>query len=168
MWLPGLQPLWERVDKFDGRAIAVVDGHLPDGRELGPHYSRKTPDSEQVAPPGETILLLSGDGLAAWVACHNLDPGPAGVRRWRCTVFRNEGRLLSSDLIRAATALTYERWRTVYRWPGIPLTTEVNVEATRRRRSRRHPPGWSFICAGWTTVEGYERRGMIQLRAPDP
>lgn len=169
-WLPGMEPMWFRVDKFDERAIALVDGLLPDGRVKPPHYSRQTPGSDQIAPPGETCLLLGGDGFSVWVACHNFEPGETDTKRWRCTVFRRELGPRASDMIRVATAFTYDYWRRTYAWPSVPLETEINIAATARRRGKRNPPGYSFICAGWKPIENARAaaRGMAVLRAPEP
>lgn len=162
-WLPGMEPLWFRVDKFDERAVALVDGLLPDGRVLAPHYSRQTPGSDQVAPPGETLLLLAGDGLSVWVACHNYEPGETDTRRWRCTVFRREGGVIASELVRAATAATYDYWRRVYAWPGIPFETEIDPAAVRHKRD----PGRCFLKAGWTAHRCTLKRRQLVLRAPE-
>jgi hypothetical protein len=55
-----------------------------------------------------------------------------------CSVFRNEGPVLSSLLIREASAHAWERW------PGERLYTYVNPAAIRSTN-----PGYCFKQAGW-------------------
>ncbi len=57
-----------------------------------------------------------------------------------CTLFRNEGALLSSDLIREACEWAWQRW------PGERLFTYV---ADAKIRSIN--PGYCFKKAGWRT-----------------
>lgn len=84
---------WRRVKKFDPRACWLADRH----------YSRRKIGSPQFMPPGQTIVLLSMDGLAVfgWWRPHP-DAGLEamnGLDGWTCTIFRNESPTLSSDLI---------------------------------------------------------------------
>lgn len=100
----------------------------------------------------QTSLQFSrlGDaaGAAIWSACHNVF---RGVWRWRNTIYRNETSMLSSDLVRAATIATYVDWFARYgALPREQLITEIDVEATARRRSKRHQPGHCYLVAGWT------------------
>lgn len=84
---------WTRVTKFEPAAVKLADGH----------YSRRKPGSWQFMPPGQTIVLLTFDGLAVfgWWRPH---PN-AGIKQmngldgWTCTIFRNLGPTLSSELI---------------------------------------------------------------------
>lgn len=70
--------------------------------------------------------------------------GQAGVNN---PIFRNEGPIRSSELIREACALAWAKW------PGERLFTFVDEVATKRRRSKRSQPGECFIRAGWTLLE---------------
>lgn len=137
MLADGASP-WRQVDKFDQVARELADRH----------YSRRTVGDEQFMPPGRTFVLLVNDerGRAVWGACENNDP--AGNRAFRCTIFRNESRHLSSDLIRAATSLTLDRWRRRGWVPHPPLRTEVDPAKVRRKRD----PGRCFLRAGWREV----------------
>lgn len=88
--------------------------------------------------PGEYMALLSvaGDALFCWRRMAFPDmAGQAGVN---CCVFRNEGPVLSSLLIREACVLA---WR---RWPGERLFTYVNP-----RKVTSTNPGYCFKAAGW-------------------
>lgn len=140
---------WWRVDKWSHEASALADRH----------YSRQTEGAAQCLPPGRTLLLVTDDGRAVWGVVENLDP--AGAPRWRCTIFRNEGPWLSSDLIREATERTYARWSRCM--PAVPLTTEVDPRRVRRKRD----PGRCFRKAGWRLVD-VGRRGLMVFQAPPP
>ena len=105
------------------------------------HYSRiRYRDGRSPAKfvgPGEYMVLrtASCDAIFVWRKSLPLADGNAGVN---CTVFRNEGPVLSSDLIREAEALAWERW------PGQRLFTYVNPRAVRSIN-----PGYCFLRAGW-------------------
>ena len=73
-----------------------------------------------------------------------------------CAVFRNEGRLRSSDLILAAMEIA---WR---KWGLVRLYTYVDP-----RRVRSSNPGYSFQAAGWRRVGVTRDRGLVVL-AHDP
>ncbi len=111
-------------------------------------------------------MLLTPCGRAVWGVVLNLDP--AGRQRWRCTIFRNEGAGLSSDLVRAATETTYQLWRRRYQsLPDVRLTTEIDPGKVRRKRD----PGRCFRRAGWEylyTTEGAKkgRADLVVLGAP--
>lgn len=139
---------WEQVRRTDSRARALADRH----------YSRQTVGAVDFMANGRTFVLLSLDATAVWGVIENMDP--AGGRRWRCSIFRNEGSARSSDLIREATALTYSHWMRRGGLPPVPLTTEVDPAKTRHKRD----PGRCFLRAGWTRID--ERRGLVVLRAP--
>ncbi len=109
-------------------------------------------------PPGRTLVLVTPCGRAVWGAIENLDP--AGGLRWRCSIFRNEGAGLSSDLVRAATKRTIGHWVERYGLPSEPLTTEVDPGKVRHKRD----PGRCFRKAGWVKVR--TRRGLVVFEAP--
>lgn len=84
---------WTRTQKFDPLAAALADRH----------YSRRKVGSPQFMPPGQTIILLTeyADAVFGWWRPHP-DSGIKamnGLDGWTCTIFRNEGFVLSSDLI---------------------------------------------------------------------
>ena len=140
---------WEVVKRCDPRARELADRH----------YSRQTVGAVDFLPCGRTLVLLTTCALAVWGVVENLDP--AGQLRWRCSIFRNEGAGLSSDLIREATTRTYLWWLNHYgRLPKVPLTTEVDPRKTRKKRD----PGRCFRRAGWRVVD--MRRGLVVLQAP--
>ena len=145
-------------------AWVVVERNHPSARALADrHYSRQTIGAVDFMPPGRTFVLVTRCELAVWGVVENLDP--AGTVRWRCSIFRNEGHDRSSDLIREATAMSFDYWRS--RW-GAPchLTTEIDATKVRRKRD----PGRCFLRAGWIehghTAGGHGRRSLLVLRAP--
>jgi hypothetical protein len=86
--------------------------------------------------PGEKMVLLTPDARALFVWRKFISgDGQQGVN---CAVFRNEGAGRSSDLIRAACVLAWERW------PGARLYTYVNPSKIRSTN-----PGCCFLKAGW-------------------
>ena len=78
LWL-GQPPRWHRVGKWSRAAAELADEH----------YSRQTPGSDQVLPPGQTLLMLTPCDRAVWGVVCNLDP--VGAVRWRNSLFRNVG-----------------------------------------------------------------------------
>ena len=91
--------------------------------------------------PGEKLILMTADCLAlfAWrKEAYRLDD-QTGVNN---PIFRNEGPIQSSDLIREACELA---WR---KWPGERLFTFVDAGAIQSSN-----PGWCFIQAGWTRLK---------------
>jgi hypothetical protein len=148
-------PAWRQVQKANPCLVALADRH----------YTRQKPGTPQFCRPGMNFALLLSDGSAGWVTWR---PIPQlgrmdGLEAWECTFFRNEGSRTSSELVREATDLTYRAWG----WPPRDgFITAVGIEQTSRRRSKKHPAGWCFICAGWRPVN--ERDGKAWLIAPPP
>lgn len=106
------------------------------------HYSawkNKTPKIRLFVGPGEKIVLRteSGDALWAWRKFID-DSGQVGVC---CTIFRNEGKIQSSDLIRQACRIADAIW------PNQRRYTFVDPE-----RIKSVNPGECFKRAGWRLV----------------
>jgi hypothetical protein len=75
-----------------------------------------------------------------------------------CAVFRNETSIRSSDLIREAEALAWQKW------PGARLYTYVNP-----RQVRSVIPGYCFRRAGWRRCGVTKRRQLLIFeRLPGP
>lgn len=114
------------------------------------HYSsRKNRQRKQrrFVGPGEQFVLRTLDGLACFAWRYRLD-NQHGVN---CTFFRNEGPVLSSDLVREADAVADRRW------PGLRHYTFINAEKIRSTN-----PGFCFIAAGWRR-RGRSKSGLIIL-----
>lgn len=141
-----------------GNWVEYKDGH-PRALELyGRHYSAyQYADGRErklFMGPGEKTVLLSRDGTAlfGWRKFRD-DSGQEGVN---CSVFRNEGDMLSSDLVREAMAIAW------LRWPGARLYTYVNAEKVESEN-----PGYCFKVAGWQSA-GKTKGGLDILEAlPD-
>ena len=120
------------------------------------HYSRRHPGSKKgFVGPGEKLVLLGADGtsLFIWLRAKPEYRGDK-IDGINCTMFRNEGKELSSKLILEAERLARERW------PNIPyLFTYVNQSKVKSKR-----PGWCFIKAGWQEV-GKNKSGKLLLFA---
>jgi len=140
--------------------IVAVDGEPELSALYERHYSctpaarerRRRRGVSKFRGPGQTIILTTPhrDALFAWRKFID-DSGQQGVN---CAVFRNESRLLSSDLIREADAIAD------YAWPGERHYTFVRGSAVLSRN-----PGWCFICAGWSRC-GVTRKGLVILERP--
>lgn len=154
-------------------ALDVVDGAGP-WVGHGPHYSRRTPGSKTFTGVGQEIVLVRED--AVWAVVRSRVPAPrgSGASRgrdgqtapgryvWRNNMFRNLGPERSSDLIRAAVAMTAREWLKRYgEIPGEHLQTEVRASAVRTE-----VPGYCYRRAGW--VKYREVRDMVYLRCPLP
>jgi hypothetical protein len=155
--MPFIVGPWRRVKRSDARARALADRH----------YSRQTVGAVDFMPAGRVFVLLTHCGRAVWGVVENLDP--AGELRWRCSIFRNEGAGLSSELIREATTLTHVRWRRRYgALPPVALTTEIDAASVRHKRD----PGRCFFRAGWRYVRTTNgaakgRADLVVLEAPE-
>jgi hypothetical protein len=117
------------------------------------HYScydyRDGRKRSQFVGPGEHIVLRTGDADAMFVWRKFIDDsGQYGVN---CAVFRNESRLLSSDLIRQADAVAD------FCWPGERHYTYVDPKAVRSSN-----PGFCFMAAGWRRC-GITKSGLLIL-----
>lgn len=127
----------------------------PTGRALfRRHYSyapyRDGRNPAHFVGPGEKLVLLTPDARAlfVWRKFISAD-GQQGIN---CAVFRNEGAGVSSDLIRAADELAWERW------PGERLYTYVNP-----RKIRSTNPGYCFLMAGWRKCGVTKCRRLVIL-----
>ncbi len=144
-WLPS----W----RADPRACALYRRHYSavknarPGRPLG-----------EFMPPGETMVLLGADCQAVWGWSRSTVPRYDRQEGVACTVFRNESAERSSDLVREASALAWQRW------PGQRLFTYVDPTMIASAN-----PGYCFKQAGWAHVRDAagrptrSRRGLLLL-----
>lgn len=128
---------WMAVGKFTPVGARLADGH----------YSRRTVGSPQFMPPGQTLVLVTLDERAVFgwwrphprsgiVAMNKLDG-------WTCTIFRNIGAGLSSDLILAAETELMARYDC---GPDGLLTYAWD------RKVASPNPGYCFKRAGWKAI----------------
>jgi len=145
---------WLSVKDGDPRAFDLFSRHYSyqdyaDGRRRLHGYRNRF----LIMGPGEKLVLLGADERALF-----------GWRRYRdasqgycvsCAVFRNESELRSSDLIREAAALAWDKW------PSERLVTYVDPRAVRSSN-----PGYCFLVAGWhkVGVTKWNRLIILELR----
>ena len=125
---------WVVVPKFHAPAARLADGH----------YSRRKPGSPQFMPPGQTLILMTADGLAlfGWWRPHPASGIRAmnGLDGWTCTIFRNTGPMLSSELIIEAERELLRRYDV---GPDGLLTYVWDARVASPN------PGYCFKRAGW-------------------
>lgn len=138
---------WYLSDRADPRAVQIADRH----------YNRQKIGSPQFVPPGRCLVLLTEKADALWVTSW---PIAAYVKHawagaWMCSCFRNESRVLSSELIIEAVAVT--RW-----FYGLPpelgFITFVDAEKIKSVN-----PGYCYKKAGWKQV-GHTQGGLVALQ----
>jgi hypothetical protein len=153
--LPGLEGRrpWQVRGRSDSAALVLADRH----------YNRGSKGSPWLGPPGRLLVFVTADERAVWATSyHRADLAKDRLDAWRCTLFRNEGPLLSSDLILEAMALTLELW------PAPPADGWLTyVDATKVSSPN---PGYCFKRAGWeldrSYIGGYWAPGRIRLTSP--
>lgn len=150
-----LEGHWERRNKRDAAALRLVDRH----------YSRpaRSIGAPQLGPPGRLLVFVTPDERALWVSSHTAHPLDK-LDAWRCTVFRNEGPALSSELIGAAMRATAAIW------DDDPADGWLTFVDTAKVRSTN--PGYCFTQAGWwrdpTFTADRRRPTFVRLRAHGP
>ena len=134
---------WYSIKDGDPRGRGMLNRHYS-----GYHYADGRRPKLFVGP-GEKCVLMTSDSLAIFVWRKFIDD--SGQEGRNCAVFRNEGPHLSSDLVREADQLAWDRW------PGERHYTYVNP-----RKVKSTNPGYCFIMAGWR-VCGKTQGGLIVL-----
>jgi hypothetical protein len=123
------------------------------------HYNRQKIGSKQFVPPGRCLVLITEDCSALWVTswpfAEYVKHAWAGA--WVNSLFRNEGPVLSSDLIRDAVDITRAKWE------EPPEGMVTFVDSTKVRSTN---PGFCYLAAGWSRV-GFTKGGLHVLKAPD-
>ena len=141
---------WLPVSDKDPRAVAIYLRHYS-----ARHYKDGRGASQYRAGfigPCEKMVLITptNDALFAWARAK---PGMSkdGQEGVRCSIFRNEGTRLASELIREAMALAWVRW------PGQRLYTYVWDAKVRSVN-----PGYCFKVAGWRLC-GRNKDGRLTI-----
>lgn len=125
-------PDWYITKDGDKTCLALYLRHYsskkrPAGKRLG-----------QFVGPGEHVVLRTDAGDAVWVWRRYIDhtqPPQLGVE---CSLFRNEGAIRSSELVRQADAVAD------LCWPRERHYTKVSAANIRSSN-----PGFCFLAAGW-------------------
>ena len=127
---------WFAVRDGDPRAVALYRRH----------YSCRGPKIDYVrygfSGKGESMILLTLDCLALW--CWRLVKNE-GVY---CSVFRNESNVLSSDLIKEADVLAWQRWDDTRHF------THVNPRVVKG-------DGKCFKMAGWHKLKSRTKKQRL-------
>ena|SRR5215472_11555889 len=144
---------WLSVRRNDPRVFALFRRHYSANK----NWRWRRSDNTNVLGPGECMVLLSPCGRATFAWQHNTTPRFDHQVGVVCTLFRNEGAGLSSELIDEADELAWQRWSDIPRH-----FTYVDPSSTSRRRSKRAEAGQCFIHAGWRPC-GRTPRGLVVL-----
>jgi hypothetical protein len=122
------------------------------------HYNRQKIGSPQFAPPGRCLVLKTLAVDAFWITSW---PYAQFVRHawggaWVCSAFRNEGTVLSSELIREAVACTRGEYGDP---PELGMITFVDAKKTKPKQD----PGFCYLRAGFKNV-GFTKGGLVALQ----
>jgi hypothetical protein len=144
--------IWLRTWRADPRAAALADRH----------YSRRAIGSAQFAPAGRALVLITADATAVWVTSwQRPEYRHDGLDAWVCTMFRNEGAGVASDLIADALAVTRHTWG-----DPPPAGTITYVDPAKVAANRR--PGRVFERVGFRVVRqtagGHGRARLLELQ----
>jgi hypothetical protein len=131
----GISGNWIGVRNTDARAVSLYQRHY----SARPNVTTQTRLTHGISGPGEllTLITVTGDALFVWQ--HNTVARYDKQIGVNCSVFRNEGPILSSDLIHEACDLAWARW------PDKRLFTYVWDAKIQSRN-----PGYCFKKSGWT------------------
>ena len=144
---------WARSNRFDKQALPLADRH----------YNRQKPGTPQFVAPGKNLVFLSTCKKALWVT-RVQDPGickHAWPGAWECSLFRNEGAGLSSELILEAIAATRFLW-------GDPPPEGMITFVNRAKVKSKKNPGYCYIKAGFSPVGKTKTRSLHTLHiAPE-
>lgn len=139
---------WMRSHRADRDVVPLADRH----------YNRQKFGSPQFAPPGRCLVLktagLDAFWITSWPFAQYVKHAWAGA--WVCSAFRNEGPVLSSELIRDALRATVFEFGTP---PPLGMITFVDTSKTRRKRD----PGRCYRKAGFIAC-GMTKGGLVALQ----
>lgn len=139
---------WIRSHRADPAVVPLADRH----------YNRQKIGSPQFAPPGRCLVLKTPSVDAFWITswpfARYVKHAWAGA--WVCSAFRNEGPLLSSDLIRSAVSATLAEYGEP---PDLGMITFVDERKVRKKLN----PGQCYLKAGFT-VTGRTKGGLLALQ----
>lgn len=139
----GMTPYWWITKDGDRTLLALYERHY------SAHQYRDRRVRRLFAGPGEKIVLRTERGDAGFVWRNFISDGDQ--RGINCAFFRNEGPILSSELIRQADDIADAIWSCGRHY------TYVDPQAVRSRN-----PGFCFKLAGWTSA-GMSNSGKLIL-----
>jgi hypothetical protein len=123
---------WIRVNKGDASCRELADRH----------YSRQHIGASMFCRPGRNLVLRTALGDAAWVSWYGIRDDDYDA--WECTIFRNESKYLSSELIRQAIDITYKTWGEP---PKDGFITHIDSNKIQSRN-----PGYCFKLVGFKQI----------------
>ena len=131
--------VWVASSDRNPAAVAMFMRHYSRHRKPRPrsNYYR-----QGFVGPTRKLILMTSDGtsLFAWAfPKEEFNDGYEGVR---CTIFRNEGHYLSSDLIKEADKIAWNKWPEAIR--HYTWVWDVKVASSN--------PGYCFKKAGWVAA----------------
>ncbi len=133
---PTNSPKWYGIKDGDARAVALYRRH----------YSCRNPQIDYArfgfSGKGESAVYLTLDCLALWCWRKVEDEGIY------CSVFHNEGNILSSELIKEADLLAWQRWEDKRHY------THVNPREV-------YGDGKCFKVAGWRKLKGRTKKSRL-------
>ena len=114
------------------------------------HYSRVSVGYPRFVGPGDRLVLVTSDytALFIWRKSVYRQDGQTGIE---CSLFRNESKMLSSELIKEAVQLARKKW------PGERLFTYVWDAKVRSTN-----PGFCYLQAGWKKC-GRNKDGRLTI-----
>lgn len=144
---------WCMSHRADPGALPIADRH----------YSRQQPGTPQFVAAGSCAVFLSDCGHAVWVSLYQCPEfvDHAWPNAWQCSMFRNEGAGLATDLIRLAVAATRAHYGEP---PSLGMITFIDTEEVRPTMVRGFPVwGWTFRKAGFVDA-GETQGGLLALQ----
>ncbi len=143
------EPIWWLTKDGDKSCLALYERHYS-------AYEYKDGRARfQFVGPGYSIVLRTARADAMFVWRDYIDdtiPKQDGIE---CAVFRNEGKILSSELVRQADAVAD------HAWPSQRHYTKVNPAAIGSSN-----PGYCFLMAGWRRCGKTQNGKLILERMP--
>ena len=142
---------WQLAKDADSRGLELFRRHYtyrPSRDQFEMFNTARNRNMKLFVGPGEKLVLISPDARAlfVWRKFRSMD-SQVGVN---CAVFRNEGAGLSSELIREADDIAWEKW------PGERHYTYVDPRNVRSRN-----PGYCFLMAGWRRCGVTKSRNLL-------
>ncbi len=149
---------WLTVKDGDSRAYAIFRRHYSfheyrDNRRRSYGYR----GARLFVGPGEKLVLITPELDALFIWRYFIDD--SGQKGVNCAAFRNEGKRLSSFLIREAETLAWNVWT------GERLYTYINPFKIKSTN-----PGYCFLKAGWNkcpNVTKVNRLIILEKLPPD-
>lgn len=141
------------MEILNGKRLYPISPSDPGVRALAyRHYSIKRPHGDSWWSPAKTLCLTNADRTILFVW---QNPQPEyrkdGQLGYNCTLFRNESRQLSSDIILEAEQIVVELWG------ASRAYTYVDPSKVRSSNS-----GYCYLKAGWTKI-GTSKSGKLLL-----